>query len=189
MLGQVNLFVPAEDQLPYAFLYNCYYKRVGIRTGLGLNSSETQTEIEGQALPRVTNVKNTHWRLGLTYQLVNYKRVSVNGFVDYIYQKEGLESSTTTTIQTFPNPVTTRTVKSVDMSNGKGLQGGFGVMLHFNKHLSLYTEAPLTWLVEDRRVEDLVRESGEDDISTSSHTYTSGIKIALPVTIYLVFRI
>src|SRR5688572_26532297 len=66
MLGQVSLFVPAENQLPYDFFYNFYYKKVGARAGLGVNSNRTETEIEGQQLPRVTTIQDLNYRLGIS---------------------------------------------------------------------------------------------------------------------------
>jgi hypothetical protein len=189
LFAQVDIFDPSPNQLPYDVFYNCYFKRAGVRTGLGINNNRTETKIEGQEQPRITTAENTYLRIGASYQVATYKKVTINAFVDYIYQKQGIESTTTTTIQVFPNPISTRTVRGEDMTEGKGIQGGVGLMLHMNRHLSLYTETPVSYLVQNQTVEDFVSETGEADIITKSTTRTSGIKIALPVTIYLVFRI
>jgi hypothetical protein len=189
LLRQVTMFVPATEQLPYDIFYNCYFKRAGVRTGLGILSNTTETEVEGQQLPRVTYDEDIHFRLGASYQLVRYRKLTINCFADYIWQKKSLESATTSTIQAFPNPVTTRTVKSADISEGKGAQAGIGLMLHMNRHLSLYTETPLSFIRQTHTIEDLIAETGEEDVTTKTTTISSGIKIALPVTIYLVFRI
>ncbi len=126
LIRQVSLFTPSDEQLPYDLFYNVYFKRIGIRTGFGIHSNQVETQIEGQELLRITLMQDHAVRLGLSYNIVKYKKVSINLLADYVWLRQSLESATTTTIQTFPNPITKRTVKSSDIREGKGARRDWG---------------------------------------------------------------
>ena len=189
LLQQLRIFTVTPGQQPYDVFYNIYYKdKIGLRFGAGLLSEETLTQIEGQQLPRTTKFRKQHLRGGVSCNVLLTKRLAFNVFFDGFLFENSTSSSNTFTTQVFPDPIVTRTVKSTDEAFGGGVQGGFGVKFNFTKHLSLYTEVPLTYTKESHLVEDVISESGEPDIESRSLTTVSGTRIALPVSIYLVLR-
>ncbi len=189
LLQQLRVFTVAPQQQPYDIFYNIYYKdKFGIRLGLGIFSEETLTQIEGQRTPRSTNVKKQNFRIGGSYHVLKTKKFAINLFCDGFLSENTSISANTSTVQVFPNPIATRTVKSKDEMFGGGVQGGVGLRWAFYKHLALYTELPIVYGRYSHLIEDEITESGEPDVKSRALTETSGTSIALPVTIYLVLR-
>jgi hypothetical protein len=189
LLSQVKIFTVSPVQSPYLLFYNVYYKNlVGIRIGGGIFTSAFETEIEGQNNPRYTSSTNINLRAGVSYNFIQYKRLTCNLFGDYIYERGRLETSTTTTMQVFPDPKITQTVKSSTNIDGNGFQAGVGVKFNIYKNLFLYTEVPVTYLSEKIVSEDSIKETGEAELNTTTNSYQSGTRIALPNTIYLILR-
>ena len=174
--------------LPYAVFYNIYFKDlVGIRLGLGYNSSHLETEIEGQPTPRVTDRAELNLRAGLSYNFVHTKRLAFNVFADYVRENTSLKSSNTSTVQSFPNPISSLTVKSTDITRGTGAQLGFGVKYNLIKNLSLYAEVPFTLITRNTSSELRVITDGFSNITSTSLKNTTRT-ITLPTTVYLVLR-
>ena len=189
LLQQVRIFTVTPGQLPYDIFYNIYYRDlVGIRLGLGILNGETLTQVEGQKTPRSTTSKKQNMRAGVSYNVLRTKRFAVNIFADGFLQENSITSSNTFTTQVFPDPVVTRTVQATDESFGGGVQGGFGLKFNMAKHLSLYTEVPIIYTSESHLIEDFIAETGEPEIKSKTLTQSSGTRIALPVTVYLVLR-
>jgi hypothetical protein len=173
-------------QLPYAMYYNLYYKNlVGIRVGLGLTSNTTETKIEGQSDHKVTKNSSQDFRLGLSYNFIRTKRFVANVFGDYVYSKNIISSVNTSTIQTFPDPISTLKVESMDRTVGKGGEIGVGLKYNIFKHLSVYTEVPLVFTSKLNTTETKVNDSGTID-KTSSSMRNNSFQIILPTTVYLV---
>jgi hypothetical protein len=177
------------SQLPYDIFYNLYFKdKIGIRLGLGINNSNSQTKIDGQNEPRKTTRNSISGRIGLSYNFVKQNRVTLNAFADMIYENFELRTTNTETVQSFGDPVHNITTTTVDQTNGMGGQLGVGVKYNLYKHLSLYAEIPFTFLSSTVTSNVLIEEDGfPDDITNSKSTGTS-VKIIVPATIYLVLR-
>ena len=189
LLSQVKIFTVSPVQSPYLLFYNIYYKNlVGVRIGGGVFTSAFETEIEGQNNPRYTSSSNFNLRAGVSYNFVSYKRLTGNVFGDYVYERGRMETSTTTTMQVFPDPRITQTVKSSNNIDGTGFQFGLGIKFNIYKNLFLYTEVPVTYLSEKIVSEDSIKETGEAELVTNTTTYQSGTRIALPNTIYFILR-
>lgn len=175
-------------QLPYAVFYNIYFKDlVGARIGFGYSKFYSETDIEGQPTPRTLDQINMNLRVGASYNFVRSRRITCNVFADYVTSKSSVESANTSTIQSFPNPIETLTVKSLDETLGKGAQVGVGVKYNLYKNLSIYTEIPFTYLSQKIRSELLIINSGVGDLTTSSSKATT-TNFTLPTTVYLVLR-
>jgi hypothetical protein len=189
LLQQVKAFQVTESQLPYDVIYSIYYRDLaGLRFGAGMLSTDTRTEIEGQEQPRVTVSGKSNFRAGVTYNFVRSTRLHFNCFADYLWLNSSLVTTNSSTVQVFPDPIVTRTVRSSDETRGSGLQGGVGVQVKLWKYLSLYAETSFIYTVETREIEDLLRESGVEDVTTRSSSTIAGTRIALPATVYLVLR-
>jgi hypothetical protein len=175
-------------QLPYAIFYNLYYKDlVGIRLGLGYQNSHQETEIEGQQTPRETNQSNLNLRAGASYNFVSTKRLTFNVFADYVMERVSLKTSNTSTMQSFPNPISNLTVENTETTYGKGGQVGVGVKYNLFKNLSIYAEVPFTFIARTAKSELSIEEDGITEI-TSSSGKSSFTSITLPTTVYLVLR-
>ncbi|MES2679258.1 MAG: outer membrane beta-barrel protein [Bacteroidota bacterium] len=175
-------------QLPYDVFYNLYFNDlIGARIGLGITNLHSETQIQGQSLPRTFDQKSLNLRAGVSYNFVKSKRVTLNGFADVIFEKFSSESVNTSTTQTFPNPVQTFTDKSYNKINGIGGEAGVGVKFNLVKHLSIYAEVPIVFLTEKSTSGIATNRPGvipqPDNKSTTSLT-----SIILPTTIYLVLR-
>lgn len=173
-------------QLPYALFYNLYYKNsVGLRVGFGLTSSRTETKITGQAENRITTNSSQDYRLGFSYNFIKTRRLTANVFGDYIYSKNLISSSNTSTVQVFPDPVSTLKVESLDKTVGNGSEVGVGLKYNILKHLSVYTEVPVVFLAKKTRSETKINDSGVID-KTSTSVSINTLQVILPTTIYLV---
>ncbi|MCE3259026.1 MAG: hypothetical protein K0S12_667 [Bacteroidetes bacterium] len=175
-------------QLPYDFFYNMYYKeKIGLRTGFGISTANTETSIMGQPFPRKTKKAELDYRIGGSYNFVSFKRVTLNAFLDYAGAYHKSETVTTTTVQSFPNPVANITTETSDVTNLSGVQTGIGIKYNIHKHLSLYTEMPLGFYISNLQSSVSITESGVKDF-TKTTTITSGAQVFIPATIYLVLR-
>lgn len=173
-------------QLPYALYYNLYYKNtIGFRLGLGLTSNTTETKISGQNEDRVTKKNTQDLRLGLSYNYIKTKRLVANVFGDYVYSQNMTSTVNTSTIQVFPDPISTITVENTDKTLGKGAEVGLGVKYNILKHLSVYTEVPLVFLSKETTSETKITDSGITD-KTKTSVHDNSFQIILPTTIYLV---
>jgi hypothetical protein len=175
-------------QLPYDFFYNVYYKeKFGLRTGFGINTANSETSIMGQAFPRTTKKAELDYRIGGSYNIVSFKRVTLNTFLDYAGAYHKSETVTTTTVQSFPNPVTNITTETADITKMSGVQTGIGIKYTIHKHLSLYTEMPVGFYISNLESTVSITQSGVKDF-TKTTTITSGAQVTIPATIYLVLR-
>jgi hypothetical protein len=190
LLRQLVFFNPGTaEQLPFDLFYNLYFKdKYGLRFGAGILSNYTETEIEGQNSPRTTISDHKNFRAGFSMNFAKYGRVTLNAFADFVIRNEEVSTAVTSTMQTFPNPITTQTVKSSLLTSGAGGQAGVGVKFNIYRQLSLYAEVPISIMVVTTTQEDLIQETGVPDESSKTISRTSGTKIALPTTIYLVLR-
>jgi hypothetical protein len=178
----------ALPQLPYDFFYNAYYKdKFGIRLGAGLSTSYTETEIQNQPYPRITNKFTINTRGGLSYNFIHNKRITLNVFADYVRSDTKDETIATTTVQTFPNPTQRITTETSDKSTAEGAQAGVGIKFNIYKHLSLYTEAPLSYTTKVSKSTVNINDTGTNSWSVST-VRTSGLLFYIPTTIYLVLR-
>lgn len=176
-------------QLPYDIFYNFYFNnKIGARLGAGITLSNTETEIDGQNSPRTTNQSQYDVRLGLSYNFVQFKKITLNGFADGVYFSGKSETANTTTAQAFPDPVTTITTITSDKTIGVGGQIGVGVKYNFNKHLALYTEIPMLLFNTNNKTEVSIQEKGSPAETESSSIKSLNIQVFLPTTVYLVLR-
>ncbi len=183
-----NSAAATVPQLPYDFFYNIHYKKeIGLRLGGGIKVTNTETEISAQAAPRTTTRFQLNLRVGLSHDIAQYKRLTVNIFGDYIYAKNKNETSTTVTVQTFPDPIETINTKTSDVVRGEGAQAGLGIKLMLYKHLYLYAESPLTFLRERSTSEAVIKDTGT---TSESKTYikTTTLQFYVPTTIYVLLR-
>lgn len=173
-------------QLPYALYYNLYYKDlVGIRLGLGLTANTIETKVDGQSEHKVTKNSSQNYRVGLSYNFIKTKRFAGNVFGDFVYSQTLISSVNTSTMQSFPNPISTLKVESMDKTVGKGGEVGVGLRYNIFKHLSVYTEVPFVFTSKLTTINTKVNDSGVID-KTSSSVRNNDIQIILPTTLYLV---
>lgn len=173
-------------QLPYAVYYNLYYKNlIGLRLGFGLTANTIETKVDGQSEHRITKNSSQDYRVGLSYNFIKTKRFVGNVFGDYVYSKSLISSVNTSTMQTFPNPISTLKVESTDKTSGNGGEVGVGLKYNIIKHLSVYIEVPLVLTSRLTTIETKVNDSGVID-KTSSTVRNNDFKIILPTTLYLV---
>ena len=175
-------------QLPYDVFYNLYYKnKIGARVGLGINTSHSQSDIEGQQTPRTTNRNTINLRVGASYNFVRSRRLTLNCFADFVSENISLKTANTTTAQSFPDPIQNITVTTNDVTKGVGAQVGVGVKYNFTRHLSIYAEVPFTFISEK-----ITSTVNVNDTGTSTQTITTtknfNTQIILPTTVYLVLR-
>jgi opacity protein-like surface antigen len=173
-------------QLPYSLFYNIYYKNiVGVRLGVGATNTTTKTAISGQVDAKTNTNKSYDLRAGLSYNFIKQNRLTANVFADFIVNQTNVKNSNTTTAQVFPNPQTTLTVNSTDVTKGQGAQAGIGVKYKLLKNLSLYAEVPISYITTKTTAELSVDESGVTDKTTSTSS-GNNLQITLPTTVYLV---
>jgi len=177
------------NQLPYDIFYNLYYQdRIGLRVGLGLLNQKTETSIDGQPTPRTAKANTLNLRIGASYNFVKTKRLTLNVFGDFLTEKITQQSINTQTTQAFGNPQMTTTTTSDDDVNGTGFQAGVGVKFNIYKHLSLYTEIPISYMSEKNTTKDVIESTGTPTRTATSSFKVSTTRITLPVTVYLVLR-
>ena len=175
-------------QLPYAVYYNLYYKNtIGIRLGLGLNTQTTETAITGQVDNRITRNRTQDYRVGLSYNFIKGRRFKANVFGDYIRNQTLMSTANTSTVQSFPDPVSTITVESLDKTIGNGAEAGVGLQYNILRHLSVYIEVPLVFMSKQTLTETTINDSGVTD-KTSSLINSKNFQIILPTTVYLVLK-
>jgi len=129
-------------QLPYQVIYTLHFNKsnLGIRLGLGINQSTTETEIQGLNSPRKTTSFTSDVRLGINKNFVTYKKIVCNAFLDITNDQASSETTTETSDQF---NVSTSREKIASKSSSTGGEIGFGVKYCFNKHIALYIETPL----------------------------------------------
>lgn len=177
------------SQLPYLVFYNLYYEDlVGARVGLGVLNQKTESTSDNQSFPRTTTNNSLNLRLGASYNFVKYKRLTLNVFGDFLFEKFKSETVATLTLQTFPNPVQTITQSSSNLTNGVGAQVGVGVKFNIYKHLSLYAEVPFSYIIEDNKSSTSTSSPGSSTISNTNKQTNKLTSITLPTTVYLVLR-
>lgn len=177
------------NQLPYTLFYNLYYKdKGGIRLGFGGSSSKSKTDIDGQNLPRESFQGSFNARVGVSYNFVHYKRLTLNAFVDGIYSSSYVSSTNTQTLTTGTPTVITLTSETSDKTIGNGAQAGIGVKFDLYRHISLYTEIPLGMLSENTTSDVKTSRTGFPSQSTTSRSKSSSRFIIIPATVYLVLR-
>jgi len=175
-------------QLPYTFFYNIYYKdKIGLRLGAGILTSKSEVEIEGQKDPRITDKHTFDYRVGVSYNFAQFKKITLNAFADYVGNNYKTETSNTSTTQTFPNPVQTLTTESLETTKGTGFQLGVGIKYSFHKNVALYAEIPYTFMSQKIASTLTVNDTGTIDTSKTSST-VSGSQVFAPTTLYLVLR-
>ncbi len=172
------------NQLPYDVFYNLYFNpKTAMRVGLGLTTSNTKTEIEGQKDPRISKQTGLNLRLGLNSNFFSQNRLTFNVFADILYENLSLKSINTSTSQSFPNPINTTKVTSSDLTTGYGVQAGVGVKYNLYKHLSVYAEVPLSLLLETTTSKVTIEESGSPTENTTNKTSSNNTRITLPSTL------
>ena len=173
-------------QLPYALFYNLYYKNmIGLRLGVGISNSKITTSVVGQAQDKVTKINTNNIRAGISYNFIRTKRFTCNVFGDYVHAQNNTSTVNTSTVQTFPNPVSTIGVTSKDNTSGNGGELGFGLKYKILKHLSVYAEIPVVFLASKTVSQTVINDGGSVDI-TSSKINNNSTQIILPTTLYLV---
>jgi len=183
-----NSAAATVPQLPYDFFYNIYYKdRIGLRLGAGVRLLNTETQIQGQSIPRTTNTSQANFRAGFSHNFRHYKRITLNAFADYVFAKSETETATTVTAQAFPDPIQTITTETSDVTRAEGWQTGFGIKCNIYKHLCLYAEAPITILIQKNTSEVSINDSGELS-GSSTIIRTTSIQFYVPTTLYIVLK-
>jgi hypothetical protein len=175
----------ALPQLPYQVVYTLNFKdKFGVRAGLGINQSKTETTIFGNPIPRVTTTMASAYRLGVNKNFLNFKHIIANAFVDLTMEQNKISTETETVSGSFSS----REVISADISSF-GTEIGFGVKYSFNKHIALYTEVPLQFAfnksneTDTQTITDSFSGTQTSTTITSSKGYTT--KIFLPTTLFL----
>lgn len=176
------------QQLPYDIFYNLYYQDlIGLRVGLGYTQQHNETAISGQLIPRTTNQSALNLRVGLSYNFVRSKKLTLNCFGDVILEKIKAETVSTTTMQTFGNPIETVYTKSNDQIDGIGAQIGVGVKYNIIKHLSVYIEVPFVFVTEKTTSSFFTTQVGVVPDPTIP-VVNSQTKVFLPTTVYLILK-
>ena len=190
ILSQFSFLKSGEvPQLPYDVFYNIYFKKTyGIRLGAGSTSSYNEIGVDKQQFPRTNKSNNLDLRAGISYNFSANSIITLNGFSDFIYERINQESVSSSTVQTFPNPVITRYEKTSNVITGLGFRVGVGVNCKIYKQLSLYFEVPFTFIRQKSNNNSLIKETGSDnlEVKTSSRYFNSFF--TLPATVYLVLK-
>lgn len=176
------------DQLPYTVFYNMYFNHTfGIRLGLGISNTKFKTTIEGQPEPRETKQQDLNFRGGLTYNFVTNQRLTLNTFVDGIFNNASYKTVNTQTLSSFPQIITIKSTSS-DKIIGFGGQIGVGVKYNLLKYLSLYLEVPLSFVSSTAKSEVETTRTNSPSEKDSSKDVITTTYITLPTTLYLVLR-
>lgn len=158
-----------------------------MRVGAGVKVANTETQVEGQKYPRINNKRDLDFRLGISYNFATYKRATFNVFADYVSADHRTETSNTSTVQTFPNPVERVTTETLDFTRAEGAQVGVGVKFNVYKNISLYAEMPFTYTQQRTGTSVTIDDSGIVDSSVNK-TWTTNTQFYIPTTIYFVLR-
>jgi hypothetical protein len=176
------------DQLPYSVFYNMYFNNtIGIRVGLGLSNAKYKTTIEGQVEPRETKQQDLNVRGGITYNFIKHQKLTLNAFVDGIYNNSSYKTVNTQTINSFPQTINVTTTSS-DKMVGTGGQIGVGVKYDLLKYLSLYIEVPISFVASTVTSEVETTRSNATSQKNSNKDVITRTYITLPSTLYLVLR-
>lgn len=176
-------------QLPYDVFYNLYFiPQINMRLGFGISNSKTEVSVEGQVLPRTTEVVNLDGRAGFSYNFVRQKQLTFNAFADFLYHNSGSKTVNTQTTQVFGNPVDVITVLTSDITKGMGAQIGAGIKYNIYKHLSLYAEVPISILSSKTTSKVNISSNSFPSSNTTTSSKNTTTRIFLPTTIYLVLR-
>ncbi|MBY0375122.1 MAG: hypothetical protein K2Q23_14085 [Bryobacteraceae bacterium] len=183
-----NSNLNSSQQLPYLLFYNIAYKNMfGIRTGFGVNNSTVESSVSGQVDNRESIINNFNMRIGGFYVPVNTKKITANLFADFIYGKTKAQTLTTTTVQSFPNPLSTTKTDINDVTKQFGAEVGVGVKFNFYKNLSLYTEVPVVFSKSTATSIVNITQDGISD-KTTTNSSLKNINIIVPATLYLILN-
>jgi len=175
------------NQLPYDIFYNIYFKqKIGIRLGMGITTSNSKVEIQGQADPRTTTGNNLHLRGGVSDNFLINRRLTLNAFADILYSKQNSTTINTHTVQNFGDPVEEIQTTTTDDASGIGAQVGVGVKYSVLKNLALYIEVPLTYMNTQQESTVIIRQPFVQENKSNSKSSSSVATVFLPTTIYLV---
>jgi hypothetical protein len=175
---------------PYQVIYTMHYGKVGLRAGMGVGQSKTETSITGQTIPRTTNFIDLAGRLGANYNFLTNKRITCNAFVDGVYQNSKLKTVNTSTFTSGGfggGQVSTQVFTSENKSSAVGGQVGFGIKYSIAKHLALYAEVPLqfTTVSSSESSNTVVNGVLQGNSVVSSSTKGANTQVFLPTTLYL----
>jgi hypothetical protein len=172
-------------QLPYQVIYTMHFNnKFGIRAGLGINQSRTETTISGLTGPRVTKTISGAYRFGVNRNFLNFKKITCNAFADMTFTHANITTDTESSSGTFSSKTS---ISSKSMSVGPEI--GFGIKYSFNKHIALYTEIPLQ--VTYNQSHDSETQSSFSNgtlvntTSTISDSKGYSTRIFLPTTLFL----
>ena len=190
LLRQVTVFdLTNTNQLPWDVMYNGWYKnKYGVRAGLGLTNSYNESSTSTQTVPATTTQRQINFRLGFNYNYYTAGRVTLNGYVDYVFSNFYYQTVSSVTVQSFPNPIVTRYMLNENKNLTNGFAIGMGVKVKLYKQLSLYAEVPFIMSFSKAHSESLISETGSSDIKSSSDTKGWNSNIILPATVYLTYR-
>ena len=108
-------------------------------------------------------------------------------FADFIYGKTNIQTLTTTTLQVFPNPLSTTKSDITDVSKTIGGEAGVGIKFNFYKNLSIYTEVPIIFSKSTGTSIVNITDNGVSDITTTNNS-SQNFHIIVPATLYLVLN-
>jgi hypothetical protein len=158
--------------------------KTGIRAGLGISQTRTETQVAGLSSPRITNTVSGSYRFGINRNFLNFKKITCNAFADMTFNHANFTTETESTSGSFSSK---SKISSKSMALGPEI--GFGIKYSFNKHIALYTEIPL--LVTYNQSHDSDTQTSFNNgsfISTTSTISDSkgfSTKIFLPTTLFL----
>jgi hypothetical protein len=171
-------------QLPYQVIYTLHFKnKLGVRAGLGITQTRTETAIEGLSSPRITKELISAYRLGINKDFLTYRHITANAFADVVTQQASLSTETETNSGSFSSR---QTIDSKIFSVGPEI--GFGIKYTFNKHIALYTEIPLQFLYTTSHETDVTTNDNSGSSFTETQISNSkgyATKIFLPTTLFL----
>lgn len=176
------------SQLPYQVGYTLGFKsKYGMRIGLGFDQSTQNTSIQGQNEPRTTKVVNGSYRLDLCKTLINYKKISCNGFFGGIADNTTIQTTTVDDQTAFGGSLIK--TELTDKSTSYGAEIGLGLKYSFNKHIAVATEVPLQ--VKYTISSELDKQTVTNSFSstfTQTITNTNGMstKIYLPTSLFII---
>jgi hypothetical protein len=176
-----------STMLPYQVIYTMHLpNKIGVRLGLGIQNSKSQTSVSGQFAPRTTNVSNLSTRVGANYNFLQHKQFTCNAFVDGVYQNSKTRTVNTTTFTSGFGQTSTEVVTTENISSSIGGQFGFGIKYNFAKHLGLYIETPLQFTTTQAKAtfEETLNGFPQSN-STIDKTTASNVQIFLPTTLFL----
>ncbi len=186
LLGQFRFFTPLPDQSPFLIFYNVYYKDlIGLRFGAGISQKNSHAQI-GEYKPTIYNSNRADLRTGVSYNFAKSKRVTLNGFADFVYADNNQKSVTTSTVFGQGGQPRESTKTNQTTSIGTGAQAGVGVKINIHKILCLYAELPVTHMTYKTTTNYTTATDGQETLETKSVQRNSSVSIFLPTTVYLV---